>query len=39
LLFNGLGTSWPDLAEASRKAGAAGVGVQGQLGFDAEDEV
>ena len=39
LLFNGLGTSWPDLAEASRKAGAAATAVQGQLGFDADDEV
>lgn len=39
LLFNGLGTSWPDLAEASRKVVAAGAGVQGQLGFDADDEV
>jgi putative DNA methylase len=38
LLFNGLGTSWSDLAEASRKVPAAGVPVQGQFGFDpAED--
>jgi putative DNA methylase len=37
LLFNGLGTSWSDLAEASRKQPAAGAQVQGQLGFDADE--
>jgi len=37
LLFNGLGTSWSDLAEASRKQPAAGAHVQGQLGFDADE--
>jgi putative DNA methylase len=35
-LFNGLGTSWSDLAETSRKPGLASVNVQGQLGYEAE---
>ncbi len=37
LLFNGLGTSWSDLIEASRKQRAAGAHVQGQLGFEADE--
>jgi len=38
LLFNGLGTSWSDLAEASRKPELSRPApVQGQLGFDAEE--
>jgi putative DNA methylase len=37
LLFNGLGTSWSDLAEASRKQSAADAHVQGQLGFDVDE--
>jgi putative DNA methylase len=35
LLFNGLGTSWPDLAEAARKQPVSGAQFQDQLGFDA----
>jgi putative DNA methylase len=35
LLFNGLGTSWSDLSEQSRKPGIAAPHTQGQLGFDA----
>jgi putative DNA methylase len=38
LLFNGLGTSWSDLATASRKLPQAGAQVQGQLGFDSAEE-
>jgi putative DNA methylase len=38
LLFNGLGTSWSDLAEASRKLPATGSQVQGQLGFEPVEE-
>jgi putative DNA methylase len=37
LLFNGLGTSWPDLAEASRRLPAA-VAVQDSLGFESEED-
>jgi putative DNA methylase len=37
LLFNGLGTSWSDIAEASRKHPAVRAHVQGQLGFDADE--
>jgi len=37
-LFNGLGTSWSDLAEAARKPGVARPMVQGQLGFDEDGE-
>jgi putative DNA methylase len=38
LLFNGLGTSWSDLAEESRKPGLARPApMQGQLGFDAHE--
>jgi putative DNA methylase len=37
LLFNGLGTSWSDLAEESRKPGIAGRQVQGQLSLDADE--
>jgi putative DNA methylase len=37
LLFNGLGTSWSDLAEESRKPGIAGGFVQGQLSLDADE--
>jgi putative DNA methylase len=36
LLFNGLGTSWSDLAESARRQPATGGGVQGQLGFGEE---
>lgn len=35
-LFNGLGTSWSDLAEDARKPGLAGAHVQIQLDFEAE---
>jgi putative DNA methylase len=38
LLFNGLGTSWSDLEDASRKLPAGGAPVQGQFGFDAVEE-
>jgi putative DNA methylase len=38
LLFNGLGTSWSDLSEASRRQGASSRSVQGQLGFDEDEE-
>lgn len=39
LLFNGLGTSWSDLAEASRRPAAMpAAGAQGQLGFDDDEE-
>lgn len=37
-LFNGLGTSWSDMAEAARKPGVARPPVQGQLGFDEDGE-
>jgi putative DNA methylase len=37
LLFNGLGTSWSDLAEESRKPGIAGRQIQGQLSLDADE--
>ena len=37
LLFNGLGTSWPDLAEASRRLPAAAA-VQDSLIFGSEEE-
>jgi putative DNA methylase len=38
LLFNGLGTSWSDLAEESRKAALSRPApVQDQLGFDADE--
>jgi putative DNA methylase len=37
LLFNGLGTSWSDLTEASRRQPSVGAHVQGQLGFDADE--
>jgi putative DNA methylase len=38
LLFNGLGTSWLDLDEESRKSGLGRpVPVQDQLGFDADE--
>jgi putative DNA methylase len=36
LLFNGLGTSWPDLAEASRRLPAAAA-VQDSLNFESEE--
>jgi putative DNA methylase len=36
LLFNGLGTSWSDLAESSRKPGLASADVQDQLGYETE---
>ena len=35
-LFNGLGTSWSDLAEDARKPGLARTDVQDQLGFETE---
>jgi putative DNA methylase len=38
LLFNGLGTSWSDLSEASRRPGATSRSVQDQLGFDEDEE-
>jgi putative DNA methylase len=37
LLFNGLGTSWSDLAEESRRPGIAGRQVQGQLSLDVDE--
>jgi len=37
-LFNGLGTSWSDIADASRKPEIARPPVQGQLGFDEDGE-
>jgi putative DNA methylase len=37
LLFNGLGTSWSDLAEESRKPGIVGRQVQGQLNLDVDE--
>ena len=37
LLFNGLGTSWSDLSEQSRRPGIANPHTQGQLGFDADE--
>jgi putative DNA methylase len=37
LLFNGLGTSWSDLAEESRKPGIADRHVQGQLSLDVDE--
>jgi putative DNA methylase len=38
LLFNGLGTSWSDLSEASRKpALSLSAPTQGQLGFDTDE--
>jgi putative DNA methylase len=37
LLFNGLGTSWSDLAEESRRPGMASTQTQGQLGFDTDE--
>jgi putative DNA methylase len=37
-LFNGLGTSWSDLAEEARKPAIAQPSVQGQLGFDEDGE-
>jgi putative DNA methylase len=37
LLFNGLGTSWSDLAEESRKPGIAGRQVQGQFSLDVDE--
>src|SRR5260370_24062725 len=37
LLFHGPGTSWSDLAEASRQQPAAGAHVQGQVGLDADE--
>jgi putative DNA methylase len=38
LLFNGLGTSWSDLAEATRMLPTAGAPVQEQLGYEAGEE-
>jgi putative DNA methylase len=38
LLFNGLGTSWSDLSEQSRRPGIAASYAQGQLGFGAVEE-
>lgn len=38
LLFNGLGTSWSDLAEASRKVPADDAAVQGQLSYELAEE-
>jgi putative DNA methylase len=38
LLFNGLGTSWSDLTEASRRPAATRVSVQGQLDLDTDEE-
>ncbi|HUY50830.1 MAG TPA: DUF1156 domain-containing protein [Streptosporangiaceae bacterium] len=35
-LFNGLGTSWSDLADDARKPGLARTDVQDQLGFETE---
>ncbi len=35
-MFNGLGTSWSDLAEAAKKPRSASVDVQGQLGYETE---
>ena len=35
-LFNGLGTSWSDLAESARKPGLASAQVQDQLGYETE---
>jgi len=37
-LFNGLGTSWSDLAEESRRPEIARPSVQGQLGFERDGE-
>jgi putative DNA methylase len=37
LLFNGLGTSWTDMEDASRKVTGPGA-VQGQLSFDTDDD-
>jgi putative DNA methylase len=37
LLFNGLGTSWSDLSEGSRKPGIASTHIQSQLGFDTDE--
>jgi putative DNA methylase len=37
LLFNGLGTSWTDLEDASRKV-TGPAAVQGQLSFDTDDD-
>ena len=37
LLFNGLGTSWSDLAEQSRYPEAASSQIQGQLSFDTSE--
>jgi putative DNA methylase len=37
LLFNGLGTSWSDLSEASRRPGIVGAHIQDQLGFDTDE--
>jgi putative DNA methylase len=37
LLFNGLGTSWSDLAEESKKPGSADRAVQGQLSLDLDE--
>ena len=38
LLFNGLGTSWSDLAEAARRPDAAGTSVQGELDLETGEE-
>jgi putative DNA methylase len=37
-LFNGLGTSWSDLAEESRRPEIARPSIQGQLGFEQDGE-
>jgi putative DNA methylase len=37
LLFNGLGTSWSDLAEEARKPGVVDRHVQGQLSLDVDE--
>jgi putative DNA methylase len=37
LLFNGLGTSWSDLTEESKRPGMTGTHVQSQLGFDTDE--
>jgi putative DNA methylase len=35
-LFNGLGTSWSDIADQSRQPGMARTGVQNRLGYETE---
>ncbi len=37
LVFNGLGTSWSDLSEESRRPGSANIQAQDELDFDADE--